>query len=69
MPATPDHHEAHDYAERLRERPQPLRVLECGAGFPAEYTHAGVPGEECTKKAASCETAFEWNRLAAWFTD
>jgi transcriptional regulator with XRE-family HTH domain len=45
MPAAPDNHEAHDYAERIRERlPRRLRELReaCGLSMYALWMKCGV---------------------------
>jgi transcriptional regulator with XRE-family HTH domain len=44
MPATPDNHDAHDYAERIRERlPRRLQELREAAGL-SKYGLAGTSG-------------------------
>lgn len=45
MPTTSDNHDAHDYAERIRERlPRPLRELReaCGLSMYALWLKCGV---------------------------
>ncbi len=44
MPSTPDNHDAHDYAERIRERlPRKLQELREAAGL-SKYGLAGTSG-------------------------